>query len=130
MTAQESAAALTAELAEFFESPLGARLKQAKGLLREKPFSLRLLASELPGGHEGQDWVVVQGIIDACFLEDGGWVLLDYKTDMVFGSPKEAAEAHRPQLLLYARALQEGTGRPVKEAYVCLLRAGAAVRLI
>ena len=68
------------------------------------------MASELPGGHEGQDWVVVQGIIDACFLEDGGWVLLDYKTDMVFGSPKEAAEAHRPQLLLYARALQEGTG--------------------
>lgn len=130
MTAQESAAALTAELAEFFESPLGARLKQAKGLLREKPFSLRLLASELPGGHEGQDWVVVQGIIDACFLEDGGWVLLDYKTDMVFGSPKEAAEAHRPQLTLYARALQEGTGRPVKEGYVCLLRAGAAVRLI
>lgn len=73
---------------------------------------------------------MVQGIIDACFLEDGGWVLLDYKTDMVFGSPQEAAEAHRPQLLLYARALQEGTGRPVKEAYVCLLRAGAAVRLI
>jgi len=43
---------------------------------------------------------------------------------------KEAAGEHAAQLAFYARALEALTGRPVKERWVVLLRAGEAVRLV
>lgn len=72
---------------------------------------------------------MLQGVIDCCFLEDGRWVLLDYKTDAVRTTPREAALPHAPQLRLYARALAQLTGTPVAEGHVFLLAAGESVRL-
>jgi ATP-dependent helicase/nuclease subunit A len=62
-------------------------------------------------------------VIDACFLEDGAWVLLDYKTDRVEGDPKEYAKKHARQVTLYANALSKLSGIPVKERHIVLLGA-------
>ncbi len=52
--------------------------------------------------------MLLQGVLDACFLEDGAWVLVDYKTD------RDEAEALRQkytdQMRWYSRALREITG--------------------
>lgn len=127
LTREESAAALCDDLARFFASPLGQRMRHAATLWREKPFSMLLDSAEL--GQDGPP-VVVQGMLDACFLEEDGWVLLDYKTDLVLSTPQETAQKHAAQLKLYARALQNGTGKPVREGYICLLRAGESIRLL
>ena len=69
-------------------------------------------------------------MIDACFLEEGGWVLLDYKTDRLAGrTPLETARRHQAQLELYAEALERATGLPVREKYIFLLSCGQAVAL-
>lgn len=67
---------------------------------------------------------LVQGVIDCCFIEDGAWVLLDYKTDG--GEAAEAIARHRPQVELYAQALSQITGLPVRERALYLTRRGRA----
>ena len=67
----------------------------------------------------------MQGVIDCCFIEKGEWVLLDYKTD----SAEDAAQVlsrYRPQITLYAQALAEITGIPVKERVLYLTQKGKA----
>ena len=106
-------------IARFFASPLGQRMQRAGDVLREKPFSL----PEEIGGRR----VIVQGMIDACFVENGGWILVDYKTDRQKESPEDAAKAHAPQLEIYQKALEAATGIRVFEKYVALLSLGANV---
>ena len=59
----------------------------------------------------------------------GGWVLLDYKTD--FARDEQALlERYGPQLRLYKRALEEITGTPVSQAWLCLLRKEKALPVV
>lgn len=58
--------------------------------------------------------VLIQGIIDAFFVEDGGLVLLDYKTDVIH-TPKELWNRYEAQLGYYEEALCRLTGREMKE---------------
>ena len=66
----------------------------------------------------------MQGVIDCCFEENGKWVLIDYKTDSPSDVPG-AIERHRPQLEIYAQALETITGMQVCERILYLVRAGA-----
>ncbi len=102
----------------FLESEWGQRLMQSPLVRREWPFNLRLNREPL---------MLVQGVIDCCFLEDGAWVLIDYKTDYVQDEQAVTAR-YAPQLQLYRRALEEITGIPVKEAVIYLLRNGRGLR--
>ena len=70
--------------------------------------------------------MLVQGSIDCCFMEGGGWVLLDYKTDRA-GDAAALTRRYRNQLRLYALALERITGIPVTEIRLCLLRSGEAL---
>ena len=104
-------------LVDFFASPLGVRLLRSHRVEREWAFTFR---------RQGSDGAMqlVQGVIDCCFEEGGSWVLIDYKTD----SPSDAEGAiqrHRPQLKIYAQALENITGMAVKERVLYLIRAGA-----
>ena len=55
----------------------------------------------------GGEKILVQGIIDAYFEEDGELVLVDYKTDRILpGEEKILEERYRTQLDDYAQALE------------------------
>ena len=108
-------------VARFFASPLGKRMQSAQEVLREKSFSI---FQEIDSRR-----IVVQGMIDACFLEDGRWILVDYKTDRQKTSIQEAAQAHAPQLDIYQKALESATGIEVAEKYVAFLGMGENVRV-
>lgn len=65
---------------------------------------------------EGRPLEILEGIIDLAFLEDDGWVIADYKTDV--GTDPDFARrrrAYRRQVELYAEAWTRLTGDPVKE---------------
>ena len=64
-------------------------------------------------------------MIDLCFLEDGAWVLVDFKTDRV-SSGEELWRRYGRQIALYRRALLEGTPWPVREWTLYSLRLGKA----
>ncbi len=113
----------------WIQSPLFLRMCKSPRAEREWSFVRQLPANALFDTEETVP-VLLQGVIDACFLEDGAWVLLDYKTDRVEGDPAEHAERHRKQLTLYAEALAALSRIPVREAYIVFLNANAVVKLI
>lgn len=124
--AQERAAIYPDMLVRFLKSGIGRRMMHADVLRREWPFNLRMNAREAIGPDSPDTDVLVQGVIDCCFMEDGAWVLLDYKTDRV-DDREELLARYSPQLLLYRRALAEITGIPVRESRLCLLRTGESL---
>ncbi len=64
------------------------------------------------------------GIIDAVWIEDGRFVLVDFKTDHALVAPEVLAARYRAQLVAYARALRAATGLEVGEALLCVARPG------
>jgi len=114
----------------FFKSDLGKRLLTSGKIYREAPFTMAVPAKELYEELETtEDNILVQGIVDCYFEEDNEIVLLDYKTDHVeTGKEAEAAEKYRIQLDLYAKALENETGKIVKEKIVYFLNKEKYVR--
>ena len=105
-------------------------MSRAARLERELPFSYPADAQALYGV-EADERVLLQGVVDACFLEDGGWTIVDYKTDRVRAGepPEQAAKRHETQMRLYALAVEAITGQPVRERLVVLLSHRAVVKL-
>ena len=101
----------------FFHSELGKRMSKAykaNQLYREQPFVFGVPANELE--YESDDLILVQGIIDAFFEEDGELVLMDYKTDRLSeGEDERLILRYKAQIDFYEKALKQITGKNVKE---------------
>lgn len=73
------------------------------------------LADAAAAPSTGRD-TLVEGVIDVLFEEDDGLVIVDFKTDLLTEDELPArAERYRPQLEIYARAVEAILGRPPKE---------------
>jgi ATP-dependent helicase/nuclease subunit A len=71
---------------------------------------------------------LVEGIVDLLFEEDGGLVVVDYKTDEITAEQAfDQAAHHAPQLQLYGRGLTQATGLRVKERLVVFTALGQVV---
>ena len=91
---------------------------QRKGLLkREQPFVITIPATRIKPSLPESERVMIQGVIDAFWEEDGELVLLDYKTDAV-KSAEQLINRYRTQMEYYREALETVTGKKVRE--VCL----------
>lgn len=101
----------------FFMSPLAERIFASDNVMREKKFAALFPAKffypELTG-EAAEEKIVVQGIADCVFVEDGKLVIVDYKTDT--GVDAEALlDRYSAQLEIYREALSQALGMPVKE---------------
>ena len=109
------------DIRRFVDSGLGQRMKNAavqRRLYREQPFVIQRSAAMLDPLWQ-EETVLVQGIIDAYFVEDGEIVLVDYKTDRVRrGQEQKLINLYHVQLEDYARALERMTGKKVKEKII------------
>lgn len=108
------------KLYRFYHSELGDRVITAykKGkLYRERQFILALPASQVSNAWSSQETVLIQGIIDAYFEEEGKLVLLDYKTDGKV-TEEELQNRYGRQFELYRAALEQITGKEVSESYL------------
>ncbi len=106
-------------LGHFLNSPLLLRMAQAQRageLYREQPFVMGIPASRVYEG-ASEELVLIQGIVDVYWVEDGELVILDYKTDAV-EQEEELVKRYRTQLELYGEALQRATGKRVKEKLI------------
>ena len=61
--------------------------------------------------------VLVQGIIDAFFIEENQIILVDYKTDKV-KTERELISRYQTQLNLYQLALENNLSKKVKEKII------------
>ncbi|MCI9080272.1 MAG: hypothetical protein HFH68_15410 [Lachnospiraceae bacterium] len=133
MTEEEASIIDARKFKTFYKSSICKRMCRAQEsgrLKREQPFIIGIKAEELYDlpGNMGEETILMQGIIDAFFEEDGKIVLVDYKTDFVKrGSSNELAEKYREQLGYYARALNNITGKEVKEKVIYSFALGEEV---
>ena len=134
LTTEEEAVVSSTQIMEFFRSPLGQRMLHAKNLQREVPFSLGVPASEVYHKDDMQGSILVQGIMDCLFEEDGKYILVDFKTDNLQPNPetklKYATENHRLQLDFYKKAIETIYQAEVKETYIYFFDGGIVQQLL
>ncbi len=101
----------------FFESSLYRRIEKSDRVLREQKFTVFLplcFVSDTENAAYKNERVLVQGVIDCAFFEDGKLVVLDYKTDRVQNTD-ELAERYRKQLEVYKFAAEQTFSVEVRE---------------
>ena len=126
MDAEAAALVRGSDLAKLTASSLGKRMQRAAAagkLYREKQFVIGIPAREM-GDWDSDERILIQGIIDAFFEEDGKLVLVDYKTDYVENSDI-LIRRYEAQVRYYTRALEQITGKRVAERYLYSFRFGA-----
>ena len=117
LSRREAETVSAAQISAFFRTEIGKRACRADWLKREWPFTLKKRREELVS--EAQDEaaaemlnrelppeLLIQGIIDCCFADAQGIVIIDYKTDTVDWKRKEAAyeeirRRYRNQISIY-----------------------------
>jgi ATP-dependent helicase/nuclease subunit A len=97
---------------------LGKRMAEARILHRENAFNLL-------HSYEGAE-VMVQGVIDCWFEENGNIVLVDYKTGK---DGWKMDERYREQLRLYKNALETIIEKPVVDTYLYLFAEGRVLKV-
>jgi ATP-dependent helicase/nuclease subunit A len=119
------------KILKFLDSPLGQRMHAAAetdNLYKEQPFVLGIRADRLSDEFPSDETVMIQGIIDVFFIEDGEIVLMDYKTDAV-KEEKELIDRYKTQLDYYEEALKRITGMNVKERLIYSFALGETISL-
>lgn len=117
------------DLLIFAKTSLYSRMRRAfrQGLLyREQPFVLEIDANQVDEKYGQEETMLVQGIIDVFFEEEGELVLADYKTDNV-GQVRELEERYKVQLDYYQKALEQITGKHVKERIIYSVKFGEEI---
>lgn len=120
-----------AKLLKFFNTDLARRMSAAarKGCLwLEQPFVLSVNANKVRETLPSDEKVLVQGVVDVYFEEDGELVLMDYKTDRV-DSGEELIRRYKTQLDYYAEALSRLEKKPVKEIFIYSFALDEVIRL-
>lgn len=137
ISSEEGKAVRREKLVKLFKTPLGQRMIKAYTLnllKREIPFHIEISSTDvdksLPKDIYGEEKIILQGIIDCYFEEDGEIILVDYKTDSVIsGEVNSIIEKYKSQLDYYARALKATLGTQVKESYLYLFSSDEAVEV-
>ncbi|MBO4337813.1 MAG: PD-(D/E)XK nuclease family protein, partial [Lachnospiraceae bacterium] len=108
------------DIAGFLKKRTAERMERAaeKGkLFREQPFVISIEASRLDKDIPKGETIMIQGVIDVFWEEDGKMILLDYKTDRVSG-PDELIARYKTQMDHYAEAITRIMGKEVSERII------------
>ena len=112
LVAEEMGMEKKVELVRLVESIMGSefweRVKQAEKKLFEVPFSILTDKEAVP--------TILTGAIDLAFLESGGWIIADFKTDDVRDNLQSFVNYYNPQVKIYCQHWAEITEQPIKEA--------------
>ena len=111
------------DIADMVFSNLGLRMAEADRrheLYREAQFVMGVPVSALYPEVDSEETVLIQGIIDAYFEENGELILLDYKTDHV--SKQDGADIlkkrYKRQLDDYQQALEQMLQKKVRQKLI------------
>ena len=115
LTSQQAEVIPCGKIVNFFQTPLGEKLRSAPEVLREFKFSVLQDANVIDKTLEAEK-VLLQGVVDCALVEEDGITVVDFKTDRV--TPETVAQRaafYGPQLQAYADALSRIYEKPVKE---------------
>ncbi len=133
LTEEERDSVKEAKVIKFTTSDIGKRMKAAfdrNELYRERKFLLQVDGEfiEKVQGINTDETMIVQGIIDACFMEDGKYVIVDYKTDSV-KELGELVDKYSSQLDVYEKAVNQITDMEVSEKIIYSVSLGKETKV-
>lgn len=96
---------------------VGEIIKGANRVYKEKQFLMQESYNKLVKNSDNNTKVIVQGVIDLVVENDGGAVLIDYKTNKI-SSPKALVDEYAMQLDIYAHAFELATGIKITQKYL------------
>lgn len=117
------------DIFEFTQSPIGQRIKKAdlaQKVKREQPFVFGI------NQPDSDETLLVQGIIDLYFEEDGKYIIVDYKTDRVSknkNGENTLIKRYAVQLDYYAKALKQITGKDVEQKVIYSFTLGKEIEM-
>lgn len=132
ITEKESEVVDIFRIYKFFKSDLGERMKNSKFVGREKAFYTEINMKDLYYKEDinYNESIMLRGIVDAYFEEDDEIVILDYKTDFINDKNKdEVINRYKKQLEIYAKVIENTTGKKVKEQYLYLFNIDEFIRV-
>lgn len=116
-------------ISEFFESSLAKRILSAEKVFKEYAFTASIPLSEIePSIRNSDEVIIIEGVADCAFIENGELVIIDFKTDKATQG-SELAEKYKEQLSVYRRCLAEVIGIPVKQTLIYSFRLGETVEI-
>ncbi len=101
-------------LSAFFNGNFADRMFGSSHIYREIKVSSFVPVNEIEDT-DFTDEVLIQGIADCVFEENGELVLVDYKTDKA-DSEEELLDKYKNQIAFYKKAVAKTLNKPVKEA--------------
>lgn len=118
MTEEQGKMVRCEQIADFFATPMGVRLRKSENVIREFKFSILTDGTKFNPALKDEQ-VLLQGVVDCAMIETDGITVLDFKSDHVTDETLDAVVArYRPQILAYADALTRIYRQPVKSAYL------------
>ncbi|MFH1421344.1 MAG: UvrD-helicase domain-containing protein [Planctomycetota bacterium] len=117
-------------LRKIESSDLWKRMLVSQKKLFEVPFAICTTAGELGQKESNPEHpIILTGQIDLTFKEDNGWVIVDYKTDVIKDNLDELVAHYTPQLKLYATYWSKITGQSIAETILYFLSANKEVEV-
>lgn len=113
LTEQQAQSLSREKLSHFFNSDFARRMFDSDRIYRELKVSSFVPLNELEDT-DYTDKVLIQGIADCVFEENGELVLVDYKTDKT-DSEEELLQRYQKQVAFYKSAVEKTLEKPVKE---------------
>lgn len=119
ITKSEAKAINVKAVESFFASDFAKRILQSEEVMREKKFTVRVPIDDIyPSLSEfSEESVVIQGIADCAFVENGKLIVVDYKTDNL-EFEEQFILKYKKQVEVYKKALSMCTGYEVSETYL------------
>ena len=125
LSQEERAVIATPDLYRFACSDICREITSSDQVWREQSFLLPLSSEELFAGTD--EVIMIQGVIDCIYRKDGGYYLVDYKTDL---APRDVVAArYRVQMELYGRAVKKLFGQLPRKRCLYLLRTGETIEV-
>lgn len=121
----------TSRVMTFVSSNLAERMHEAAkrgDLFVEQPFVLGIDADRINKNFPQSEKVLIQGIIDAFFIENDSVILMDYKTDRV-QNKDELVKRYRTQLDYYQEAIEKITGLKIGQKLIYSFIFGETIEL-
>lgn len=132
LTEAEAEAVDRKSISAFFESTLAERIFKSEKVYKEYAFTASVPLCEMhpeisEEAAKGEN-IIIEGVADCAFVENGSLIIVDYKTDRA-QSGEELAERYREQLSVYRRCLAEVIGLPVAQTLIYSFRLGEIIEV-
>ena len=130
LTEDEADAVDKKSVSDFFESNLAERILSSDKVYKEYAFTVSVPLSEMHPeipveAAEGES-IIIEGVVDCAFEENGKLIIVDFKTDRASDSD-ELVERYKEQLSVYRRCLSEVIGLPVAQTLIYSFRLGEII---